>query len=171
MTSNNAVNGSLASGGTSRIDDIAIAGFAPAFVAGYNNLTVNGLTQTVSGLTSGTTYYYRVRAFSTNSTSDNSNTITATTCSQITASAGTGGSISPSGVTTICDGSDQTYTITADPCYSITDVIVDGVSQGPISTYTFTGVTTDHTISASFTFNTYAITVTAGANGSITGYR
>ncbi|MFN8246365.1 MAG: hypothetical protein U0T56_08310 [Ferruginibacter sp.] len=168
MTSNNAVNGSLASGGTSRIDDIAIAGFAPAFVAGYNNLTVNGLTQTVSGLTSGTTYYYRVRAFSTNSTSDNSNTITAATCSQITASAGTGGSISPSGVTTICDGSDQTYTITADPCYSITDVLVDGVSQGPISTYTFTGVTTDHTISASFTFNTYAITVTAGANGSIT---
>ena len=44
-TSNNAVNGSLASGGTSRIDDIAIAGFAPAFVAGYNNLTVNGLAK------------------------------------------------------------------------------------------------------------------------------
>src|SRR5205085_1732125 len=58
--------------------------------------------------------------------------------------------------------------ITANACYSIADVVVDGVSQGAVSTYTFTNVTANHTISATFSLNTYTITVTAGANGSIT---
>ena len=44
----------------------------------------------------------------------------------ITASAGTGGSISPSGNVSVGCGSDQTFTITPDPCYMIADVIVDG---------------------------------------------
>ena len=47
----------------------------------------------------------------------------------ITASAGTGGSISPSGSVSVNAGDNQTFNITADPCYSISDVIVDGVSR------------------------------------------
>src|SRR5678815_605966 len=67
----------------------------------------------------------------------------------------------------IC-GTNATYTITANACYSIADVIVDGVSQGAVGSYTFTNVQANHTISATFVLNTYTITVTAGANGSIT---
>lgn len=82
ITSTTAVNGgTTAATGTSRIDDIAVkGGNTPLFVSGYNNLTVNGTSQLVSGLTANTTYYYRVRAFSTNSTSPNSNVITVQTC-------------------------------------------------------------------------------------------
>jgi uncharacterized repeat protein (TIGR02543 family) len=45
------------------------------FIEGYNNLNVNNVTSyTVTGLESFTNYYYRVRAYSANSTSGNSNT-------------------------------------------------------------------------------------------------
>jgi len=68
----------------------------------------------------------------------------------IVASAGTGGSISPSGSVMVMNSSDQAFTITADPCYMIADVTVDGGSVGAVSSYTFTNVTADHTIQASF---------------------
>ncbi len=49
------------------------------------------------------------------------------------------------------------------------DVVVDGVSQGPIGTYTFSNVTAAHTIAATFEVNTYTLTYTAGTGGTITG--
>ncbi|MEW6001249.1 MAG: choice-of-anchor D domain-containing protein [Nitrospirota bacterium] len=73
----------------------------------------------------------------------------------ITATAGTGGSISPSGSVTVNHGANQTFTITPDATYSVSNVLVDGSSIGSVSTYTFTNVTGDHSISASFkTFDT-----------------
>ena len=72
--------GTVAAGGTSSIDDILIEGNAGAFVSGYQNLTVSsGTTQTVTGLSAGTTYYYRVRATDATTTTANSNVITVTT--------------------------------------------------------------------------------------------
>jgi hypothetical protein len=85
----------------------------------------------------------------------------------ITASAGTGGSVSPSGATTVNSGGSQTYTITPATGYQIAGVTVDGTSVGAVSTYTFSNVTANHTISATFTINTYTITASSGANGSI----
>ncbi|HEX7878695.1 MAG TPA: T9SS type A sorting domain-containing protein, partial [Candidatus Eisenbacteria bacterium] len=85
----------------------------------------------------------------------------------ITASAGPNGSVSPSGATAVVVGGSQAYTITANACYHIVDVLVDGVSQGPIANYNFTNVTADHTISATFALNTYTIVASAGAGGSI----
>ncbi len=86
----------------------------------------------------------------------------------ITASAGSNGSISPSGTTSVNCGANQTYTITPNSCYSVSNVTVDGSSQGAITTYTFTNVTATHTISATFSLDgPYNITATAGANGSI----
>ena len=75
---------------------------------------------------------------------------TTSTTYTITASVGIGGSITPSGATTVLKGGSQTYTISADSGYKIKDVKVDGVSQGVITTYTFDNVTSNHTIEATF---------------------
>ena len=68
----------------------------------------------------------------------------------IAATAGNNGSINPSGDVRAIYGIDQIFTIAADPCYHVADVVVDGVSVGAVSTYTFTNVTADHTIYAAF---------------------
>ena len=78
----------------------------------------------------------------------------------ITASAGSNGSISPSGATAVLDGQDQTFTITPATDYAIAQVLVDGVNNPDAvaaGSYTFTGVTGDHSIAAAFapTFTPY----------------
>jgi hypothetical protein len=85
----------------------------------------------------------------------------------IYASAGIGGTISPSGSVIVNDGANQNFAINASANYHITDVVVDGVSNGIISSYTFSNVTQDHTIAASIAIDTYTITPSAGANGTI----
>ena len=68
----------------------------------------------------------------------------------IAASAGSGGSISPSGPVVVTCGADQAFTITPDPGNTITDLVVDGASVTPSTSYTFTGVQGPHTIAATF---------------------
>jgi hypothetical protein len=85
----------------------------------------------------------------------------------IDASAGAGGSISPSGMVSVPGGMNQTFDIIPDFGYTIEDVLVDAVSQGAVASYTFIDVTDDHTISVTFSQITYTITATAGAGGSI----
>ena len=55
----------------------------------------------------------------------------------ITATAGTGGIIEPNGTITVDDGAEPQFNITADSGFVIADVLVNGTSQGAISTYTF----------------------------------
>jgi len=85
----------------------------------------------------------------------------------IDASAGAGGSIGPSGTVGVNCGADQGFTITPGVCNKIADVLVDGVSVGAVTNYTFTNVQAHHTIAASFAVKTFTITASAGANGSI----
>src|SRR5207249_12089550 len=85
----------------------------------------------------------------------------------ITASAGANGSISPSGAVTVNATDSKTFTIAANTNYHVADVLVDGSSVGAVTTYTFTNVLANHTIAASFAIDTYTITASAGANGSI----
>jgi len=91
-----------------------------------------------------------------------------TTIYTITASAGNGGSISPSGFVGVTIGNSQTFVITALPGHSITDVKVDGGSVGALSNYQFNDVNSDHTIVAYFTaVPSYTITssiTTAGGS-------
>ena len=68
----------------------------------------------------------------------------------ITATAGTGGSITPSGAMTVEAGMDKSFTIKADAGYTIADVKVDGISVGAVSSYSFEDVAANHTIEATF---------------------
>lgn len=68
----------------------------------------------------------------------------------IRAIAGANGRISPQGNVIVISGQNWTFTITPASGYHISDVTVDGISQGAISTYTFENVTADHTIEATF---------------------
>ncbi|MCX6087760.1 MAG: stalk domain-containing protein [Caldiserica bacterium] len=68
----------------------------------------------------------------------------------IKATSGVGGSILPSGSVIVNPGTDQTFTITPDTGYHIKDVKVDGNSVGAVTSYTFTNINSDHTISVEF---------------------
>jgi len=69
----------------------------------------------------------------------------------ITATASQGGIISPNGSVLVVQGANKTFSITANEGYMVSSVLVDGVNQGVVSTYTFTNVQAAHTISAQFT--------------------
>ena len=86
----------------------------------------------------------------------------------ITATAGNGGTITPAGATTVAYNADRTYTIAANTGYHVSDVFVDGVSVGAVTSYTFTGVTANHTIYAAFDLNEFTVTVNQPAHGAIT---
>ena len=80
------------------------------------------------------------------------------------------GTISP-GTMTVASGGSQNYTITPNSGYVISDVTVDASSQGAINNYTFTNVTADHTICATFNgvvVTNYTITASSGPNGTVT---
>ncbi len=86
----------------------------------------------------------------------------------ITATAGGGGSISPPGQVSVVAGAAQRYDVIPSYGYQIADVIVDGQSEGAISSYTFSNVRSDHQIHATFAEAPhYTITGTAGTGGCI----
>ena len=95
----------------------------------------------------------------------------------ITATAGEGGSINPSGAVAVAEGTDQAFTITPEQGYEIADVEVDGKSVGAVTSYTFEDVKANHTIEATFkstggpvtppATKYYEIDATAGEGGSI----
>ena len=68
----------------------------------------------------------------------------------IKATAGAGGSISPSGSVSVREGRDQTFTITPDKGYAVANVKIDGKSIGAVKSYTFENVRRTHTIEVIF---------------------
>jgi hypothetical protein len=85
----------------------------------------------------------------------------------ITESVGPGGSINPSGQSTVFYGDDLNYSITPAKGYQIEEVIVDNVSVGVVTNYSFRGVTSDHSISVRFRPMTFTVSATSGTGGSI----
>ena len=80
------------------------------------------------------------------------------------------GVIAP-GTSTVNYGATPSFSITPNTGYHITSITVDGSSVAVTSssgqTVSFTNVQATHTITASFAVNTFNITASAGANGSI----
>lgn len=104
--------------------------------------------QTKSGNTGGCTVYVdNVKL----TTSGGGTTPVEPTTYTITASAGQGGSITPSGAVSVAKGGSQTFTIKPSDNYEIEDVKVDNQSVGKKTEYTFENVTKAHTIAATFT--------------------
>ena len=164
ITTTAGTGGSITPSGSVTVNDGANQTFTITANSGYqiSDVKVDGVSQGV------------ISTYTFTNVSEN-HTISASFSQEIathtiTTTAGTGGSITPSGSVTVNDGANQTFTITANNGYQISDVKVDGVSQGVISTYTFTNVSENHTISASFSqeIATHTITTTAGTGGSIT---
>jgi Subtilase family len=93
------------------VDDFEVTSYAAAsdsYVPGYSNRTVSGTSQSVTGLTAETTYYFRARTVSASGTSTNSGTVPVVTL-------GTG---TPPVMDAIPDqvtgvGADFDYTVTA----------------------------------------------------------
>ncbi|MBS1582311.1 MAG: hypothetical protein JST66_08950 [Bacteroidetes bacterium] len=75
---------SSSNAGALRMDDVTITANTVTTLPGYNDLAVAGTSQPVTGLNSGTTYYYRVRAVGGNCTSVHSNVIDVTTTTPCT---------------------------------------------------------------------------------------
>ena len=69
----------------------------------------------------------------------------------ITALAGAGGAIAPSGAVSVLNGQDQTFTIMTIGKFKVDEVMVDGVSVGAVTTYTFNKVKLNHRIDVTFT--------------------
>ena len=89
----------------------------------------------------------------------------------ITATAGEHGTINPVGAIEVLGGENKEFTITADNCYRIASVLVDGdtvTSDLVDGVYTFENVAADHTIAAIFEIITYTITASANESGTIT---
>ncbi len=129
-------------------------------------VAANVTTTTNTGLSIGAAYYYRVRAYDGTNYSAYSNVANQTIWT-ISASAGTNGAISPSGTVAVANGSTQVVTMTPNTGYKIAGVTVDGSAVAINPTYTFSNITANHTISVTFSANTFTITATAGANGTI----
>ena len=68
----------------------------------------------------------------------------------VKATAGSHGSITPSGNVDVLHGGSQTFTIAANSGYAISNVKIDGVSIGAVKSYTFENVTENHTIVVTF---------------------
>jgi type IX secretion system substrate protein/List-Bact-rpt repeat protein len=85
----------------------------------------------------------------------------------LTASAGTNGSVAPSGSLIVNYGNSQSYIFTPATGYAVDSVIVDGIKQPSASSYSFLNVNASHTLRVTFAVAQFTITATAGPHGSI----
>jgi len=85
----------------------------------------------------------------------------------IEAEARDGGIINPSGDVYVLNNSNITFEIIPDSAHQIRRVEVDRVRIGPVPSYTFENVTSNHEITAHFEDREYVITASAGAGGTI----
>jgi len=137
-----------------RLEVNTSSAWAEASRAFYGNIGSEP-SQVLNQLVEGVVYYWRVWAGNDAGESDPAvgpafTLQTVTPTYTISASADAHGAISPAGQKAVTEGSGQTYTITPDQGYQVSNVLVDGVSLGSVTTYAFENVQADHTISVTF---------------------
>jgi PKD repeat protein len=160
ITATSGANGNVTPAGITTVNYGGSQAYAITPITGYKVLDVLVDGSSVGNVT--TYSFTNVVASHTISATFAINTYT------ITATSGANGNVTPAGITTVNYGGSQAYAITPITGYKVLDVLVDGSSVGNVTTYSFTNVAASHTISATFTPNTYTITATSGANGNVT---
>ena len=179
VTSNSfTANWNSVSGATGYRIDVSTSSTFSTFVSGFQNLDVGSvLNRSVTGLSPGTTYHYRVRAYNANGTSGNSGTIQVTTNTaniQVTVQT------SPSGRSFTVDGttftSAQTFTWTPGSSHTIsTTSPQDGTAGTRFSWSNWSdggaishsvSPTSNTTFTANFTTQHF-LTMNAGAGGTV----
>jgi hypothetical protein len=159
ITASAGTNGAISPNGSVSVNYGSNQAFTMTPITGYHVDSV-----IVDGVDQGPVVVYTFNNVTTNHTI---RTVYAIDLHRVTATAGPNGLISPNGFITVTYGSNQAFTITANAGYHIDSVIVDGINQGAISTYTFNNITVNHTIRSVFAINQYTISASAGSNGSI----
>jgi len=160
VTASAGTGGGISPSGAVSVNSGSSQAFTLTPNSGYSISSVGG---TCGGTLNGNTY-------TTNAITANC-TVTAAFASQptyiVTASAGTGGSISPSGYLTVNSGAAQTFTVTPNSGYSISSM--GGTCGGTLSgnTYTTKAITAGCTVTAAFAQTTYTVTASAGTGGNI----
>ncbi len=97
-------------------------------------------------------------------------TVNARTTFNITVDDGTHSIVTPAGTSgkvTVWRGAEQTFSIVPNDCYHLVDVLVDDVSRGPVPSYTFKDVATDHTLVVVCEINQYTLNASATSLGTI----
>jgi len=162
ITATAAPNGAISPAGAASVPPGSSQTYNITPDAGFQiaNLVVDGVT-----LPAATTYTF------INVTADH--TISASFAPQaanltITAAAAPNGTISPVGAVSVPPGSSQTFTITPNVGFTVANLVVDGIVLPGATSYTFTNVTADHSIGAYFVEQTFTVTASADANGSVT---
>lgn len=126
-------------GKTSFTSDSVPSGYPPRV---YHQLNINWVDDSID--------LSYIKSTSETSSDSLSSAVTFILNHTITASAGSGGSISPTDEVNVNNGSSQVFTITPDSGYYVADVLVDNASLGSVSSYTFNNVTAGHTVIAQF---------------------
>jgi hypothetical protein len=164
-----------ASGGTGTVSVTTQASCSWSATSSSPWITINNGSGVGSGTLSYTVSPNNNTASQTASLTIAGNTFTVTEAGQsqtnytISASAGSGGSISPSGQVLVNSGAGKSFTITPNSGYKISDVKVDGVSNGAIASYSFSNVQANHTVAASFVVNSsasgYVLSISTNGSG------
>ena len=86
---------------------------------------------------------------------------------QIDASISGCGNISPAGIIEVSSGADMTFSIAPDANCHAAEMIVDGSALDAAPSYTFSNVSSNHTISASFAINAFEMSASVQGAGVI----
>ncbi len=153
-------------------NDITIGGStagtktATVTLTGPYNVAISGMTS--SGIVTATVNAAAAQDIAGNASAGSTSTDNSVTYNHpthdILASAGAGGAIDPTGTVAVNEGTDQLFNMTPDPTFVLLNVFADGVGQGRLNNYTFTNVTTAHTISSTFDGGWSAPTVAGTPN-------
>ncbi|MDQ1328381.1 MAG: hypothetical protein QG641_1666, partial [Candidatus Poribacteria bacterium] len=159
ITATTGIGGTVSPSGTVVVNNGDNKTFSIAPSAGYHIADVKVDGQSVGAVTT-----YTFPSVTTNHTIEASFAINTYT---LTSSAESGGTISPSGMTTVNYGSNQTYTITPNEGYKVSSIFVDGALQAVSGTYTFSNISADHSILVKFEAQTFTINTRSGLHGFI----